>query len=215
MGRHEGATAKIKVLKRSRAEELKKLLRLRSMDEHAQINPLKTFPPCRIFYVWSMKFVTEAAIRSANAAYETLQQTDGATRQGDEAAILNHLQNVIGIGAALSRYFWPVRPARRQRGELLRAQFNVTDASPLKSRQLRNEIEHFDEKLDMYFSRTVAGVIIPQYIGPYLENGGVPGHFFRAYYTDRGVLEVLGNEFNIMPLVEEIRRIDGLLRNSS
>src|SRR5438067_8333779 len=108
MGRDEGATAKIKVLKRSRAEELKELLRLRSMDEHAQINPLKTFPPCRIFYVWSMKFVTEAAIRSANAAYETLQQTDGATRQGDEAAILNHLQNVIGMGPLCRYIFGPL-----------------------------------------------------------------------------------------------------------
>jgi hypothetical protein len=78
------------------------------MDEQAQINPLKTFPPCRIFYIWSMKFVTEAAIRSANAAYETLQQTDGATSQRDKAAILNHLQDVISMGAALSRYFGPL-----------------------------------------------------------------------------------------------------------
>src|SRR5204862_412939 len=99
--------------------------RLRYVPPAAQTRPTR-------LYDWSMKYVTEAAIRSANAAYEKLQQTDGATRQGDEAAILNHLQNVIGMGAALSRYFWPVRPARRQRGELLRAQFKVTDASPLK-----------------------------------------------------------------------------------
>src|SRR5947207_3321907 len=185
------------------------------MDTSAQLNPLKTFPPCRIFYALSMKFITEAAIRSANAAGDMLQERKREFGEGEEAATLNHLQNVVAMGVALSRYFWPIRSAHRERGELLRSQFKVTDTSPLKSRQLRNEIEHFDEKLDVYFSQRIVGVVLPQYIGPYLENSGVPGHFFRAYYTDRGIFEVLGKQFNIMPLVEEIRRIDGLLRNSS
>jgi hypothetical protein len=177
-------------------------------------NPLKTFPPCRIFYLWSMRFITEASIRSAEAVARNLEQSRGNFADVEQATTLNHLQNIVVMAAALSRYFWPVRPAHQERGALLRSQFQMTDASPLKSRDLRNEIEHFDEKLDIYFSRPVVGVIIPQYIGPYLEKSGVPGHLFRAYYTDRGIFEVLGRQFPIVPLVDEIQRIDARLERS-
>jgi hypothetical protein len=148
------------------------------METSAQLNPLKTFPPCRIFYVLSIKFITEAAIRSANAAGDMLQERKGEFGEGEEAATLNHLQNVVAMGAALSRYFWPIRPAHRERGELLRSQFKVTDTSPLKSRQLRNEIEHFDEKLDVYFSQRIVGVVIPQYIGRILRTAVFQGISF-------------------------------------
>ena len=117
------------------------------------------------------------------------------------------------MGAALSRYFWPVRSGHTARGEFLRNRFGVTDASPLKSRDLRNAIEHFDEKLDIYLAKGIVGVIIPNYIGPSLESDGVPGHLFRAYYVDTGKFEVLGQRFPIPPLAKEIERIDGLLQH--
>jgi hypothetical protein len=161
-----------------------------------------------------MRFITEAAMRSAEAVALNLERTRGNFAEGEQAATLNHLQNIVVMAAALSRYFWPVRPAHYDRGALLRSDFQITNESPLKSRDLRNEIEHFDEKLDVYFSQPVVGVIIPQYIGPYVDKTGVPGHLFRAYYTDRGIFEVLGKQFSIVALVEEIQRVDARLDKS-
>ena len=135
-----------------------------------------------MFYLVSMRFMTESAMRSAEAVASEIERTKSDFSQADQEATLNHLQNIVGMGAALSRYFWPVRAGHEKRGEILRERFKVTDSSPLKSRDLRNEIEHFDEKLDVYLSKGIVGVIIPHYIGPFLENGGVPSHLFRAYY---------------------------------
>ena len=161
-----------------------------------------------------MRAISEAALRSVAAVNVILKKRRGRFREGEQAIVLNDLQNVLVMAAGLSRYFWPVRQQHEDRGLSLRIQFKVADDSPLRVRNVRNEIEHFDEKLDLYFSRPVVGVIIPQYVGPYRETDGVPGHYFRAYYTDRGIFEVLGNQFPMVPLVEEIARIDVLLRRS-
>jgi len=175
---------------------------------------LAIWPPCEMFYLVSMRFLTESAMRSIEAVATEIERTQGDFSRSNQDVTLNHLQNVVGMGAALSRYFWPVREGHGKRGELLRKRFKVTEASPLKSRDLRNAIEHFDEKLDIYLSKGIVGVIIPHYIGPFLESDGVPGHLFRAYYTDRGEFEVLGQRFPIPPLAEEIARIDDMLQTS-
>jgi len=46
-----------------------------------------------------------------------------------------------------------------KRGKILRQCFKITDSSPLKSRDLRNEIEHFDEKLDVYLFFGLAALL--------------------------------------------------------
>src|SRR6266567_1961065 len=114
-----------------------------------------------MFYLVSMRFITESAMRSAEALAPEIERMKGDFSQADQETTLNHLQNIVGMGAALSRYFWPVRAGHEKRGEILRERFKVTDSSPLKSRDLRNEIEHFDEKLDVYLSKGIVGVIIP------------------------------------------------------
>lgn len=161
-----------------------------------------------------MRFLTESALRSVDAVSSEIERTKGDFSDGTQDEILNHLQNIVGMGAALSRYFWPSRSGHEGRGTLLRQRFKITEASILKMRELRNAIEHFDERLDTYFSKGIAGVIIPYYIGRSLMSDGVTGHLFRAYYVDTGEFEVLGQRFHIHPLIEEIERIDRLLHHS-
>ena len=179
------------------------------------------FPPYEVFYMESMLFITESALRSVKAANEDLQKMDDATVGFSQDKTLNHLQNVIVQGAALSKYFWPPTNSRdgrskehKMRGEALQSAFDVIETSPLKSRDLRNEIEHFDEKLDNYLASGIAGHIIPHYIGPFADSGGIPCHYFRAYYTDQGIFEVLGKRYVINPIVAEIARIHKLLEKA-
>jgi hypothetical protein len=95
--------------------------------------------------------------------------------------ILNEIQNVILQGAALSRYFWPVRKGHKNRAEHLKRAFSVDKFSPLYDRNLRNAIEHFDERFDKYLNSGIVGYIFPEFVGPRPIEDGVPGHFFRAY----------------------------------
>jgi hypothetical protein len=179
-----------------------------------QYDILAKWPPCEMLYIVSMRFITESAMRSAEAVTTAIDRARADFSYTDPEPTLNHLQNILAMGAALSRYFWPVRAGHENRGKILRRSFNVTDSSPLKSRDVRNEIEHFDEKLDIYLSKGVVGVIVAHYVGPSPKSSQVPSHFFRAYYTDRDVFEVLGKRFTIQPLVAEIARIHILLGES-
>ena len=105
--------------------------------------------------------------------------------------------------------------ASKSRAEELRAAYNVKAESPLKDRDLRNQLEHFDEKLDDYLKEGIVGYILPEYVGPSLERNGVPGHLFRAYYLDEGVFEVLGKQYKVQPIADEVMRLHNLLSSAS
>lgn len=155
------------------------------------------WPPYEVFYIHSMLFNTASAMKSIHHVSETFEKlpkakTDDALADLDQNDILNSLQNIVVQGAAISRYFWPARKGHEARAELLRVACGVTDESALKNRDLRNAIEHFDEKLDQYLADGIVGYIFPQYVGPLPTSGDVPSHIFRAYYIDAGLFELLG-----------------------
>lgn len=175
---------------------------------------MSIWPPYESFYIESMLFNTAAAVTSVDAVAGTLEAVgrgDLALADVDEDALLNHLQNIVLQGAALSRYFWPVRPGHEARGEHLREALGITDVSPLKNRDLRNALEHFDERLDRYLQANIVGYIFPRYVGTTPAKDGVPAHLFRAYFTDQGVFSLLGREYEMQPLVDEIGRLHDLL----
>lgn len=87
-------------------------------------------------------------------------------------------------------------------------QFGVTEDSPIKSRDLRNMIEHFDEKLDHYVAKEIVGHIIPHYFGLEGKSSGVPKNFFRAYFINVGVFEILGRRYAIEPIAKELWRLN-------
>jgi hypothetical protein len=96
-------------------------------------------------------------------------------------------------------------------GKYLRQALGITDQNPLKSRDLRNSMEHFDEKLDQYLSNGIVGTVFPQYFGLLPKDDGVPRHIFRAYYIDIGEFELLGNRYQIEPIAEELLRLNEAL----
>jgi hypothetical protein len=167
--------------------------------------------PHEIFYLESMHFLTGSTMISADflaKAVFTLKHRQGTIIIDD---VLDHLQNIVHQAGALSRYFWPTLEPYRSRGKYLRSIFEVTETSPLKSRDVRNRLEHFDEKLDDYLKRKNTGEFFPSYVGPCPPDDGMPRHFFRAYYLDVGIFEILGVQIKMQPLVDEIMRIHNLL----
>lgn len=180
-----------------------------------QPEPFSINPPYRALYALSISFCTTSALRSIEVVSEAITYLDAGESENplediDSHAVLDELQNIIVQGAAVSRYFWPSNGAHEARGRELREMFQVTEQSPLKSRDLRNMIEHFDEKLDHYLSRGIVGHVIPHYLGPKGESSGVPTHFFRAYFTNIGIFEILGKQYEIKPIAEELLRLHEL-----
>jgi hypothetical protein len=173
------------------------------------------WPPYEIFYIHSMLFNTTSAVASISLLGEVMEHLEGnspsSLRDIDTDDVLNHLQNIVLQGAALSRYFWPVREGHERRAEKFRSSLGVTDNNPLRNRDLRNAMEHFDERLDRYLSKGIVGNIIPQYVGPSPKSAGVPRHTFRSYYIDLGVFELLGDRYEIEPIAKELWRLHDAL----
>ena len=138
--------------------------------------------------------------------------------------VIDSAQNIILQAASISRYFWPSSAftkdkelkrihdkIHKRRGQTLRESFDINESNPIKNRNFRNFIEHFDAKLDLQLSQGIAGTIVPSYIGPKEGIDESVTHFFRAYYTDKGVFKVLNQEFEIVPIINELIRIHNLL----
>jgi hypothetical protein len=178
------------------------------------------WPPYEVFYISSMQFNCQSAVRSiarVSAGFEQLSSEhtleDIEARPSEK--ILNELQNVVIQGAALSRYFWPVRNGHKGRAEHLRRAFSVTESSALFDRDLRNGIEHFDERLDKYLDSDLVGYVFPEFVGSRPRGNDVPGHFFRAYFIDTGVFRLLDKEYAVAPLAQEILRLHDKLEQMS
>lgn len=125
---------------------------------------------------------------------------------------LAELQNVIVHAGALSRYFWAAAQDHRWRGAELRAAFQIEDDNPLRNRDLRNEIEHFDERLDNYLGDGIFGYILPEYIGPAPGPDDRPNHIFRAYYADTAQFRLLDKTYDIQPIAAEVVKIHAALQ---
>ncbi len=174
------------------------------------------WPPYEVFYISSMQFNCQSAVRSVARVSRVFEKLPAQPTPDDIAAlpsqsILNELQNVVVQGAALSRYFWPVRKGYETRAEQLKRAFSVGESSPLYDRNLRNAIEHFDERLDKYLGAGIVGYIFPEFVGPRPAEDGVAGHFFRAYFVDAGAFRLLDEEYPVEPLIQEILRLNDLL----
>lgn len=167
------------------------------------------WPIYEAFYINSMLFNSISAVRSISRIeavfekFETSLKNDGVGKL-PETAILNELQNMIIHAGALSRYFWPTRRGNHKRGVMLCEIFDMSETSPLRSRELRDSIEHFDERLDNYFAEGAFGCFFPEYVGGKPIDDGVPGHFFRAFFTDTLAFRLLNAEFLIRPIADEL-----------
>lgn len=161
-------------------------------------------PPYQAFYYHSMAFITASAAQSAEDLNKALKDWPSCS----DDTVLNPVQNIVLQAGALSRYFWPGYPAYKEdihsdRADFLRRKFKIEDNSPLKSRDLRNALEHFDERLDKHLANGIAGHIIPQFVGDLSGDRDIPTHVFRAFDPVSATFEILGEKFFVEPLYEE------------
>jgi hypothetical protein len=178
-------------------------------------NPLPIQPQHEALYIQSMLFHTRQAIISIEFIAELVSRLSserklGITSEYDCSIALDNVQNLVFRAAAISRFFWPIRKNFEARGERLRSAFKVKEDSPLRNRDLRDAAEHFDERLDSFLKDEITGYIFLEWFGP-LQVEEVPTHYFRAYFVNTGCLRILGQEFFVQPLVEEVHRVHKLL----
>ena len=126
--------------------------------------PEGIWAPYEAYYIEAMLSNTGSAMASLERVSDVIEEVEhdrcgGTLDRIDPHALIAELQNIVLQAAALSRYLWPVRPGHEARAAHLRAALDVAESSPLRDRGLRNEIEHFDEKLDAYLAEGIAAIL--------------------------------------------------------
>ncbi|UGY27443.1 hypothetical protein HU675_0012150 [Bradyrhizobium septentrionale] len=130
--------------------------------------------------------------------------------------IVSSVHEALTHAASLSRFFWPARsqgvaPAR---GERLRHCFGIDHSSPLYGRELRNALEHFDERLDEYLLWNDAGYFFPDAkVDSHELADEAIGHIFKLVDPSRQIFVVLGQKFYFDPIRREVERILEFARN--
>lgn len=174
------------------------------------------WPPYRAFYEESLRSRTTSALNSVeivNSIIHSIPSEDNLSPDW-RRVLLDEMQNIVIQAGAISKFFWPPRTGQnslhKNRGEFLQKFFNIQPDSPLKSRTIRDHIEHFDEKLDIYLhnpQKPISGYIFPELVTDVEDTEGAPHHIFRGYYLRSGTFQILNERIEINSLVEEIVKI--------
>ncbi|WP_337966730.1 hypothetical protein [uncultured Flavobacterium sp.] len=163
-----------------------------------------------VFYIESLLNKTRSILNDVESLNNILKR-DHYDCQNDDT-ILDLLQNIILTAGGISRFFWPSRDKGyyKIRAKKLCEVYLVDDLNVLKNRDMRNLIEHFDEKLDDFLKEFNIGTVMPKYVGPisYVNDARI---FFRAYFYDRDIFKIFNVEYKIGPILYEINRIHEIL----
>jgi hypothetical protein len=176
------------------------------------------FPPFEAFYIEMLLWHTRAAKASIDAVTDWLKLVEAEDERAlhlKKSQLFGHLQSIVQQAGAVSRYLWPSKPGKEliheKRASRLRAALGVDDENPLKARGLRNGLEHFDEKLDLYLSQNFVGEFVPEYVDYVERQREIPTHIFKAFYTHPLKFVLLGQSYELAPVVNEILRLHRLL----
>ncbi|WP_367769179.1 hypothetical protein AB3G33_10685 [Flavobacterium sp. WC2421] len=170
----------------------------------------KIWFPHEVFYIESLLSITRTVLSEKNVVITILEEVESGNNENGKI-LVDAVQNICIQAAQISKFFWPINNNKihKKRGQRLREVYEIDESNCLKNKDVRNFIEHFDEKLDLYLNQFIAGTIIPFYVGPRIEMEA--RQIFRGYFTNEAVFKILQLEYEVIPIVEEIERIHILL----
>jgi len=176
----------------------------------------KIYPVYQVFYIESIKSSAESAIYSWEQINNIV--TDTELLKTEAIKLIDLAENIVNQSGIISRYFFPSRDNRNSeknrihqlRGEKLKSIYSIDEDNILTNRKFRNFIEHFDENLDQFFNRSVAGQVIPKTIFWNSSDIDSVTYLFKAYVIQDFKFISLSQEIELPKLVEEIYRIYNL-----
>jgi hypothetical protein len=116
------------------------------------------------------------------------------------------LQNLLVAAANLSKLLWGVNSKAAAQRAVLRASIGVTNASPLHDRNLRNDFEHFDERLEAWFKQST--IYVGRNIGPAnMISTGQPSQRFGNFDPATGAVTFWAHTASVPVLVAEVKII--------
>lgn len=172
----------------------------------------KIHPPYELFYIECIKTASLNAIKSWEAINEIV--SDEKLLKSNAIDTVDFAENIVNQAGIISKYFFPPRNEGQKnlihklRGEKLRDAFKIDDTHILKDRTFRDFIEHFDEKLDLFLNKSVAGNFIPPkaiyWTSKDIDEVTI---VFKAYIISEFKFISMNKEISLLTLVKEIYNV--------
>lgn len=135
-------------------------------------------------------------------------ELDAALRRENIEQTFYALQNFLNAGANISKALWGAGGKHSIERKVLRESVGIDDASPLREVTMRNNFEHFDERLDRWWEESKAHNYMDLLIGPKnMITGQADTDKFRHFDPKTGDMVFWGQEFNIKKLLDEVRKL--------
>lgn len=162
-------------------------------------------PYFEAFYIHSIIY----AAAQAGAAFQRYELAVNENLAAD--IIFSEVQEGLSHSAALSRFFWPVKKENaisEARGNKLRAAFGLDESSPLRSRELRNAFEHFDEDLDRFLLENDVGYFFPApMVNDHTLADDALGRIFKLVDPKHHTCVLLGRKFDFRSIRVEVKNV--------
>ena len=105
-----------------------------------------------------------------------------ALRQDDISRTFYSIQNLLNAAANVSKALWGQSGSLTAERQALRDSIGVSDSSPLREVTMRNNFEHFDERLDRWWTQSAHHNYADLNIGPRSAISGIDNvDTFRMY----------------------------------
>jgi hypothetical protein len=111
------------------------------------------------------------------------------------------LESFLIAATKISIIFWPQKDKYNKRGEDLRKLLSVEDTVAFRNRNARNDLEHFDERLEDWNAKSQLHNIMDSAILPDSSFAtGTNMDYLRVFLTRRFVFKFENNEYEINPI---------------
>jgi hypothetical protein len=130
---------------------------------------------------------------------------------GDVYRIFFAIEGLLNAAANLSKTFWGAKGKLSTQRKPLRDSIGLSDSSPLQDVDMRNNFQHFDERLDRWWAESEKHNFIDMNLGDMNEGLDFPtaGDIdkFRNYTPDTGELWFWGELYDVKAIVAEVKAI--------
>jgi len=136
---------------------------------------------------------------------------------GDTTRTFYAIQNLLVAAANISKSLWGQKEKFADERKPLRESIGVSDDSPLRRILIRDDFEHFDERLARWWKQSPDHNSFDLAIGPMRTAiAGISDQdMFRMFNPQTGDVMFWGTDFNLKLVINEIIRILPKLKEES
>ena len=138
-----------------------------------------------------------------------------AMEEGEDVGtrIFYAIQNLLVAAANVSKALWGQGGKLSAQRQPLRDSIGISDASPFREVDMRNNFEHFDQRLDQWWNESSHHNMADLNIGPPEMIKGLDDiELFRHFDPRTRDTVFWGERFNLQELIDEVSRIIPALR---